>query len=237
MDRRIKVNSQPAPSQDTRVQGPSLLWHQAGHCEGQFDDGVKQWSAESSIFPYQVSLQPCVSRIRKVPSEWLPDCSVLSFLCLLWLSGLLMMEAWTESLHFPSEFFMLFHRRENSSWIQPKSEPESSGNSYRAREDMCRCWKLWEMFMWGHWERRCHQTEPSWVLQTSRSCSLIFCRSYVSTGKLWIAIFWNILCGMGGNTHLFQKVIQRLSHSLPFWATLPDHLTEERWFSTLGCKQ
>lgn len=129
LDRWIKVNSQSAPSQDSRVQGPSLPWHQAGQCEGQFDDGDKQWSVESSTFPYQVSLQPCISWTRKTPSEWLPDCSILSFLCLLWPSGFLMMGAWNESLHFPSEFLMLFHRRENSSWIQPKSERESSGNS------------------------------------------------------------------------------------------------------------
>lgn len=69
MDRWIKVNSQSAPSQDSRVQGPSLLWHQAGQCEEQFDDGDKQWSVESSTFPYQVSLQPCISRTRKTPSE------------------------------------------------------------------------------------------------------------------------------------------------------------------------
>lgn len=112
---------------------------------------------------------------------------------------------------------MLFHRRENSSWIQLKSEPESSGNSYRARENMCRCWKLWEMFMWGHWERHCHQTEPFWVLQTSRSCSLIFCRSYVSTGKLWIAIFWNIHCGMGGTHTCFKKLYRGSVILCPSW--------------------
>ena len=82
---------------------------------------------------------------------------------------------------------------------------------------MCRCWKLWEMFMWGHWERHCHQTEPFWVLQTSRSCSLIFCKSYVSTGKLWIAIFWNMHCSMGGAHTCFKKLYRGSVIVCPSW--------------------
>lgn len=102
------------------------------------------------------------------------------------------------------------------------------GTLTEAREDMCRCWKLWEMFMWGHWGAALSSNRAILSAANIRSCSLIFCRSYhVSTGKFWIAIFWNIHCGMGG-THTCFKVIQRLSHSLPFWETLPDLTSQKR---------
>lgn len=79
---------------------------------GQFDDGGQK-AVVSRVLHIPLSSFPsalCITN-QKGALRVTPDCSALSFLCLLWLSGLLMMEAWNESLHFPSEFFMLCHRR------------------------------------------------------------------------------------------------------------------------------
>lgn len=156
----------------------------------------------------------------------------------LWLSGLLMMEAWNESVTL-SFFWVLYAlpQERKLQLIQPVLQTRVIREllqSERRYADVGNCERC-----------LCEATEsgvmssnraPSWVLQTSRSCSLIFCRSYVSTGKFWIAIFWNIHCGMWGTHTCFKSYTEAQSFSA-LWETLPDHLTEERWFSTLGCKQ